>query len=148
MQTFTILTPAAADQIRAFQGHGPETRPAAAIMTQSEAEQFEAFHGHPPGIHAAAAILPASRVAEIAAFYGLDPDSRLVAENAEGARAAHGREVPGYNGDGRLYWNVDPRTRRVDAELQLHGWLKEEARCMGADCAEVDRFHRDAYGED
>lgn len=119
-----------------------------AITTPAQADQFAAFHGTGPAIEAPAAILPASKVAEIAAFYDLEPDSRLVIENAEGARAAHGREVPGYNGDERLYWNVDPRTRRIDAELQLHGWLKEEARCMEAECADIERFHRDAYGDD
>ena len=117
------------------------------VTTPAEAERFAAFHGYAPGTSRVAAILPASKVAEIAAFYGLEPDSRLVTENADGARAAHGREVPGYNGDERLYWNVDPRTRRVDAELQLHGWLKEEARCMDAECGDIGRFHRDAYGE-
>lgn len=93
-------------------------------------------------------ILPQSVVAAIAVEFGFEPDERDVVEEAEHARTQHGRECQGYNGDERLYWHVDPYTRKVDAERLLRGNLQEQARVRGCESREAARFERDAYGYD
>ena len=93
-------------------------------------------------------ILPQADVARIAIDLGFEPDERDVLETAEHARSCHGNVCEGYNGDGRLYWHVDPYTRRVDATLLFTGHLQEEARVRGCETREAARFERDAYGYD